>query len=546
MVARYSFFAAFLVLAPLSGGAEEQAAPPLAVGNVSSGDHMHLREWANSKSLSLVQIPHDGVGLMPTGRRHANEDETWIEVVYQGKKGWVDSRFVTPALNTNEPVLKVPPTEVSRAKPKFDSTAECDSDDVEHRVRGCSELLKRADLDAAVRAIAFSRRSDAYLAMNDVARALHDRAEALQLDAGDLNKRRLADAYRLRANERQEKKELNEAFKDYERAIQLEPQNVLALVGRASLHLRKDRSDDAITDLQTALAAQPTNAAIKTLIIDIYVQRGSMALAQNRHAAAVADLTQAIKLDAGNALAYLRRGAALAAKNDDAALSDLTEAIRLNPSLKDAYFRRAHVYMSTDKYHEAVADLSDVLRLDASNRDALLRRALALEYMGEDFRANMDYRSVLAGEATNEEAQRAVKRLERKEALQQALIDPNAGNVDAGAAGETYWNHNGSTMKLVADGSRRRFLYEDPKAVLREVGVDSGTLLFDGTRTGNSYTGTARLFSPRCGVVRYKVRGNTGEDQRSVVLSGRAPQLGASCNVVGYRDDTLMFFLMQE
>ncbi len=108
------------------------------------------------------------------------------------------------------------------------------------------------------------------------------------------------------------------------------------------------------------------------------------------------------------------------------------------------------------------------------------------------------------------------------------------------------WNHNGSTMKLVADGSNRRFFYDSPRAGIRAEGVTPGTLLFEGQRIGDTYSGTAYIFSRVCGRIAYQVSGEVSGDQRSVTMFGQAPRPSSNCQIVGYREDTLVFELIGE
>jgi hypothetical protein len=104
------------------------------------------------------------------------------------------------------------------------------------------------------------------------------------------------------------------------------------------------------------------------------------------------------------------------------------------------------------------------------------------------------------------------------------------------------WDHNGSDVSLFADGPRRQFRYEVPVPDLLPLGVQPGTLLFDGRRNGNQYAGTAYVFSSVCGALPYAVEGPVAPDQRSVTMYGKAPSsLDEYCRVIGYRDDVLVF-----
>ncbi len=106
------------------------------------------------------------------------------------------------------------------------------------------------------------------------------------------------------------------------------------------------------------------------------------------------------------------------------------------------------------------------------------------------------------------------------------------------------WDHNGSAMQLLSSEALRSFVYETPREGLANIGVARGTVLFEGSRNGNTYTGTAFVFSKGCGRAAFKARGVVSDDQRSVHLSGRAPIRSNNCNVTGQRDEHLYFELI--
>src|SRR5579863_2694224 len=103
--------------------------------------------------------------------------------------------------------------------------------------------------------------------------------------------------------------------------------------------------------------------------------------------------------------------------------------------------------------------------------------------------------------------------------------------------GTSLWEHNGSTLSLASNGAARKFFYEKPRKGLSDVGVQPGTVLFEGRRIGYQYTGRAYVFSRSCGALGYDVAGPVASDDRSVTLRGMAPIVDQRCNVVDYRDD---------
>jgi hypothetical protein len=103
------------------------------------------------------------------------------------------------------------------------------------------------------------------------------------------------------------------------------------------------------------------------------------------------------------------------------------------------------------------------------------------------------------------------------------------------------WSHNGSHIRLSSSNERVVLEYEKPRADLDKLGIKPGTILFQGTTSGNVWTGEASMFSRRCGERVFQVTGSALADGRRVELRGKKPNLDGQCNVAGYRDGVLVF-----
>ena len=98
---------------------------------------------------------------------------------------------------------------------------------------------------------------------------------------------------------------------------------------------------------------------------------------------------------------------------------------------------------------------------------------------------------------------------------------------------DSLWEHNGSVMRLITDGHERKFLFERPSPILKQAGVEQGTILFDGYQVGDKYIGKARSFSKDCPVpVVYDVSGNEFRETK-VVLQGRRADYDKTCRATG-------------
>ena len=105
----------------------------------------------------------------------------------------------------------------------------------------------------------------------------------------------------------------------------------------------------------------------------------------------------------------------------------------------------------------------------------------------------------------------------------------------------TVWDHNGSVMYLVANGSSREIYYQKPRSGMLEAGARPGSLLFRGEVNNGQYLGTAYIFNPHCGPIPYEVKGPIFDDDERIVLTGQAPRVGQNCHTYGSYTSNLEF-----
>ena len=127
----------------------------------------------------------------------------------------------------------------------------------------------------------------------------------------------------------------------------------------------------AIADYTEAIRLDPHDAAA-------YLNRGRAWNIKKEHDKAMADYTEGIRLDPQNVRAYLLRGHTWVEKKEyDKAIADYTEAIRLNPQFAEAYYAWGNAWLAKDEYDRAIAGFAEAIRLDPKNAFAYLKRGLA-------------------------------------------------------------------------------------------------------------------------------------------------------------------------
>lgn len=133
----------------------------------------------------------------------------------------------------------------------------------------------------------------------------------------------------------------------------------------------------------------------------------------------------------------------------------------------------------------------------------------------------------------------------RSDAIRVPNTDAISGLIQSPVPRASLWLHNGSQVELkTTDAGGREFYYYKPSDHMAKL-VSAGTLLFEGRKNSNTYSGTMRRFHQTCGVITYAVEGEVQGDVR-VVLRGTYPRRDPStCQTVEHVSEELVFEYIQ-
>jgi tetratricopeptide (TPR) repeat protein len=149
-----------------------------------------------------------------------------------------------------------------------------------------------------------------------------------------------------------------------------------------------------------------------------YEKRGSEYLAKSERDKAIADFTEAIRLDPERSGSYFSRGLCYNTKGDyDTAIADFSEAIRLSPDKSVTYESRGEAYLGKGDHDKAIADFNEAFSKnkeyfpdDPQDRVYTLR-GIAYAAKGDYDAANTDWQTVLQMDMADTSRKLLVKKI---------------------------------------------------------------------------------------------------------------------------------------
>ncbi len=142
----------------------------------------------------------------------------------------------------------------------------------------------------------------------------------------------------------------------------------LTVNDRGVASFRRGEVDKAIADFTEAIRLNPNG-------VSAYVNRAHASASKGQLELALADCNTAIQLDPKLAGAYSVRGVAWERKGEhDKAIADCDQAIHLDPKLANAFAARAAAWLNKGEFDKSLADCDQVIRLDANDPMAYVTR----------------------------------------------------------------------------------------------------------------------------------------------------------------------------
>lgn len=193
-----------------------------------------------------------------------------------------------------------------------------------------------------------------YQNWGEIDRAIKDFSKVLKLIS---HKSTLADIYVIRGTLFYQKTEYESSIADFDKAIELHPENKGAYYYRAISKEAVGDYQDALKDYTRAInsASKFMSGISDTAIAQAYVDRADLYRKLNKLELALADNNKALSIEE-TWVAFLSRGTTFAKmERFNEAITDFSQTLELNPLSETAYLYRASSRMLSD------CDLTDIL-----------------------------------------------------------------------------------------------------------------------------------------------------------------------------------------
>lgn len=127
-----------------------------------------------------------------------------------------------------------------------------------------------------------------------------------------------------------------------------------------------------------------------------YIRRGNRADDEGHPREAIAEYTNAIKLNPNHAIAYNNRGFVYnSLKQYENAIDDFTKAIELNPNYDTAYSNRGVTYKNLKQYENAINNYNKAIELNPNDATTYNNRGCAYDDMNRFKNAIDDYNKTI-------------------------------------------------------------------------------------------------------------------------------------------------------
>jgi len=251
-------------------------------------------------------------------------------------------------------------------------------DQLENIEKILTKLVNSSDIESYPKSIIQEFRGDVYRLLKRYDEALKDFDTVIELDPNS----EWAIARRGETYRSMEKYE--EALLNFDTVIELDPNSEWAIASRSVTYLLMERYDEALKDFDKVIELNPNS--------DWIFFRGETYRSMEKYEEAFLDFDKVIKLNPNYDWAIASRGETYRSmKLYDEALKDFDKVIELNPDFYWIITDRGQTYLTRGQYEEALLDFDRAIKLDPNYKWAIVSRSVTYLLMKRYDKALLDF-----------------------------------------------------------------------------------------------------------------------------------------------------------
>jgi tetratricopeptide (TPR) repeat protein len=201
----------------------------------------------------------------------------------------------------------------------------------------------------------------------------------------------VAEYFYLEGNIYYDDKKIENSFRSYQSAVELDNEHVEAILKLSSLELALENYQLALDMVNKALKVEPMNA-------DGYFLKGFIYLNGGDTATAISSFRTAVEVNSDHYNSYIMLGKLYASEKHEYAGDYYDNALRIRPNSIEALYNKGVYLQSIEEYDEAYLLYDQIIELDSSSYFAYYNRGYMMlisdsSYSGaiEEFEKSLKY-----------------------------------------------------------------------------------------------------------------------------------------------------------
>jgi len=180
----------------------------------------------------------------------------------------------------------------------------------------------------------------------------------------------------------------NEAIKDYDETLNLQPANIGALSNRGIVKAKLNNPEASIVDFDAVIKLDSTYG-------NVFSNKGNALIMLQKWDEAIISYSKAIEYKPDFDDAYFNRGTALSTiGKHELAIADFKKCLEFKPNNFSCYLYLGYSFYSLKNYDDALLNFENYLKYDINNYVPYYYRALINEAKGSIELANSDYKLI--------------------------------------------------------------------------------------------------------------------------------------------------------